>query len=53
MKANKGVTVPYLLHEGELARMERINRRLWVISVIESAAVIIGIIAALKKSIVK
>ena len=42
--------IPYFVHEGIIARMERINRRLMIVSVIEGVAVIIGIIAALKKS---
>ena len=45
--------IPYFVHEGIMARMERINRRLMIVSVIEGTAVIIGIIAALKKGIVK
>ena len=41
MKERKGLTIPYFLHEGEIVRMERVNRRLWIVSVIEGVAVII------------
>lgn len=30
--------VPYLVHEGEMARLERANRRLWVAVIVLAAA---------------
>lgn len=42
--------IPYFVHEGIVARMERVNRRLMIVAVIEGAAVVIGIVAALKKN---
>lgn len=34
--------VPYLVHEGEMVRLERINRRLWALC----AALVCALIAA-------
>lgn len=34
------VTIPYFAHEGEMARMERANKRLWVIIIILIVALI-------------
>lgn len=31
MDNEKIITVPYIVHEGEMARMERMNRRLWIV----------------------
>lgn len=42
--------IPYFVHEGIVARMERVNRRLMIVAVIEGVAVVVGIIAALKKN---
>ena len=28
------VTVPYFVHEGEMARMERINKKLWILCIV-------------------
>lgn len=42
--------IPYFVHEGIVARMERMNRRLMIVAVIEGTAVVVGIIAALKKN---
>lgn len=30
----KEVTVPYVVHEGEMTRMERTNHRLWVLCIL-------------------
>lgn len=42
--------IPYFVHEGVLARMERTNHRLWVVVVVEGVTAAIAIFAALKKS---
>ena len=34
------VTIPYFAHEGEMARMERANKRLWIIIIILIVALI-------------
>lgn len=34
MEDLKGVTVPYIVHEGEMTRMERTNHRLWVLCIL-------------------
>lgn len=31
---NEPVVIPYIAHEGAMARMERTNRRLWILSII-------------------
>ena len=31
---NEQVVIPYIAHEGAMARMERTNRRLWILSII-------------------
>lgn len=31
---NEPVVIPYIAHEGAIARMERTNRRLWILSII-------------------
>lgn len=31
MEELKEVTVPYVVHEGEMTRMERTNHRLWML----------------------
>lgn len=33
-KPAKDVTVPYFVHEGEMARMERINKKLWILCIV-------------------
>lgn len=34
MEDERNDAVPYIVHEGEMARMERVNNRLWVIIII-------------------
>ena len=34
--------VPYFVHEGEMARLERANRRLWIAVVILAAALFVS-----------
>ena len=36
------VMIPYYAHEGEMSRMERANKRLWVIIIILIAALIVS-----------
>ena len=33
-KTDKHATIPYFVHEGEMARMERVNRRLWILCLV-------------------
>jgi hypothetical protein len=33
-KSAGDVTVPYFVHEGEMARMERINKKLWILCIV-------------------
>lgn len=33
-------TIPYFAHEGEMTRMERINRRLWILVLVFALALI-------------
>lgn len=33
-KPSGDVTVPYFVHEGEMARMERINKKLWILCIV-------------------
>lgn len=40
-KIRTEITVPYIVHEGEMARMERMNRRLWIVILILIAALIV------------
>ena len=35
------ITVPYIVHEGEMVRMERMNRRLWIVILVLIAALIV------------
>lgn len=30
---NNGVNVPYIAHEGAMVRLERINKRLWILAI--------------------
>lgn len=39
-RTGDSVTIPYFAHEGEMARMERANKRLWVIIIILIVALI-------------
>lgn len=41
MDNEKIITVPYIVHEGEMARMERMNRRLWIVILVLIAALIV------------
>lgn len=41
--------IPYYVHEGSMARMERVNHRLYTAVVIETAIVVLALIAVLKK----
>lgn len=41
MNNEKIITVPYIVHEGEMARMERMNRRLWIVILVLIAALIV------------
>lgn len=41
MDNEKIITVPYIVHEGEMARMERMNRRLWIVILALIAALIV------------
>lgn len=34
MENNKIADVPYIVHEGAMVRLERINRRLWILAII-------------------
>ena len=34
MENSRNDAVPYIVHEGEMARMERVNGRLWVIVIL-------------------
>lgn len=36
------VMIPYYAHEGEMSRMERANKRLWIIIIILIAALIVS-----------
>ena len=40
-KINTEINVPYIVHEGEMARMERMNRRLWIVVLVLIAALIV------------
>ena len=40
-KIRTEITVPYIVHEGEMARMERMNRRLWIVILVLIAALIV------------
>ena len=40
-KINIEINVPYIVHEGEMARMERMNRRLWIVILVLIAALIV------------
>lgn len=31
---NNGVNVPYIAHEGAMVRLERINKRLWILAIV-------------------
>ena len=39
-------SVPYFFYEGEMARMERIIKRLWILIIVLIAVIAIGIVAA-------
>ena len=39
-RTGDSVTIPYFAHEGEMARMERANKRLWIIIIILIVALI-------------
>ena len=41
MNNEKIITVPYIVHEGEMVRMERMNRRLWIVILVLIAALIV------------
>lgn len=41
MNNEKIITVPYIVHEGEMARMERMNRRLWIVILVLITALIV------------
>ena len=41
MEDKRNDAVPYIVHEGEMARMERVNNRLWVVVIILIAVVVI------------
>lgn len=41
MDNEKIITVPYIVHEGEMARMERMNRRLWIVILVLITALIV------------
>lgn len=41
--------IPYFVHEGMVARMERTIRRLWILALIECAAIVTCIVTALIK----
>ena len=41
MNNEKIIIVPYIVHEGEMARMERMNRRLWIVILVLIAALIV------------
>lgn len=34
MKENEIITIPYLVHEGDMARQERTIKRLWILCII-------------------
>lgn len=38
---NNGVNVPYIAHEGAMVRLERINKRLWILAI--TLIVILGL----------
>ena len=40
MDNEKIITVPYIVHEGEMVRMERMNRRLWIVILVLIAVMI-------------
>ncbi|MBQ8328805.1 MAG: hypothetical protein IJX83_04150 [Lachnospiraceae bacterium] len=42
--------IPYYVHEGMMARMERTNRRLLLVLAVEGVTAVIAIFAALKKN---
>lgn len=43
--------IPYYVHEGSMARMERVNHRLYTVVVIETAIVVLALFTVLKKGI--
>lgn len=42
-KCNKA-TVPYVVHESDMARLERSNRRLWITNLVLIAVILAGFI---------
>jgi hypothetical protein len=42
---NENQNVPYLMHEADMARMERVNKRLWILLII-LASFLVGTNAA-------
>lgn len=47
MEEKKPESIPYIAYEGELARMERIIKRLWILIIILISVIAVGITAAI------